>query len=342
MVLLTGGATAQVQPLSNPNPAENRLPGPDGNPPGLIRVPPDISVTDDQQRDRLAAICKKLGFGNKEDREQYENRFKEDSVKASARLKEEADQLTALLSQRYDTLKKREAELKKSPNAIHSSLAFVLRAEEETLAAQLELHPKAERRIALRTQHVDRLRSREEKVARLFAAGDKRFSKADCLECKAARVAAEIALHREHCSGVSPEKAATLEELAWMSHDIFYQVYALYRAGGPGGESERCCQAGHNVCLAIAELELARGDRKKALAHLEDAACCADMACESVRAAYNVGTITLDQVLKMGAVRVDTKSRLLDLRRIMGSSTPEDKSALESTPGRAPTGSSRP
>ncbi|MBN2128041.1 MAG: hypothetical protein JW741_01030 [Sedimentisphaerales bacterium] len=282
----------------------------------------------DERTDEFGKLCDKLCPEGKE-REAFEKRRANESAVAAVRLENEAAKLEAMQKAHLEAIQEREAALRSAGLRHNEGLAALMQAEQETLDARLALEPRIDRRRALRQKYLDRLQTREKEIDKRVASGDGVYAPVDAFTCKAARIAAEIALHCESCSGVRPEEHEILENQV----DILYQTYQrikfLYEFGSDGGDFAAMAVTGHALCRALADLELARGNHAKALAHSRDAARMAATSLRAVQVSYEHGDTTIRSVLEEQSRCLATKLRLLRLKRQVGEASSNIDSATE-------------
>jgi len=201
-----------------------------------------------------------------------------------------------------------------------TQLVAMLGAEGDLVQAELDATKRHAERVKILERHLVSVRKVQQHAAQAVADG--RASELDRLRAAAARLDAEIRWHTEQHPATTPEQLELLHGRVSVGQLLFNRVFALYKVGARGGQTDRCCLAARNLAQGRAELEFARGEYGEALKYQRLARDAARQAAEAAQAAYDVGTVTLDVVLQAQTDLLAIEMRLLDWEARYGEDSP--------------------
>ena len=192
------------------------------------------------------------------------------------------------------------------------SLASALDSIQRLAAAELDVSTTPAQRLTARENVLRWLSKLEVRVKELSDKG--KSPSTDYLSAKAARLDAEIALDREQFG--QPGTVAdikVLRETVNFRTDSYNHIDALYIANAKGGEVDKLEKTACDLCLARANLALAQADNPAATKQLKLALKHANFLVAAVTAAFNAGTVTLDEMSDAAEERSQIERKLLAL-----------------------------
>ena len=246
-------------------------------------------------------------------RREREAEFKASVWASMLELERQADRLRELQEQYVETREKIARHLLTTDDTGSARFSAFLEAALHQAGSELGSTGRHEWRLRVRHRHLERFSQLEQQAFQGLKSGSQ--SRLDYLRARAARLAAEISLHREQFPGTSPNwleahltRVATLQER-------YNRLLAVEMYADPGVQTEYIAKAAVALARARAELELLRGDYAKALCYRRSAYVAGLRGDDAASASYETGSTTLGCLLGLKRDMHDARTDLFDLEQ---------------------------